>query len=215
MIKSFSNSIKSLLNNPKKSRKWGQILLVFAVVLNGVVLWVNLHLNNLQGELQDKRYEENYFIINEKTKRSESAKYTLLNANSNQLVILRRLAEDHLSSEEDETIRGVIKELNYQSNRSKVGVVALAFLLANDPPEGTNPFEMFILKSDSELVRLQKKYEIQAGDYALELKSEMVQLMDDISYWEIGNAVSLVMSNIILILGSILIFASNRIDTVE
>jgi hypothetical protein len=189
--------------------------LIFAVVLNGLVLAVSMYLTDLQGELQDKRFDEQYFIINDETKRSESSKSTLLQGISNQLVMLRRLADDRLTLQERETVLNNVKELNYQTQVSKVNVIALAYLLANEPPQGTNPFEMFKGKSDSELYILQSQYEKQAGDYAQELKGEMVQLMEAISFWQYFHSSTLVLSTIILIIGSILNFVSERTDTVK
>lgn len=207
-MKRFSDGIKFMITDPKKCRKWGQICLVSAILLNAFVLAINLHLTSLQGELQNKRYEEQYFIINDQTKNAESAKYSLLQVNSNQLVLLRRLADDRLTPDERKTLLSNVKELNHQSELSKVKVVTIAYLLANDPPEGTDLNKMFVGKSDSELARLQDHYEKQAGEYANNLKRQMVQLMDDISIWNYVHSSALVLSSMILIIGSILILRS-------
>lgn len=193
-----------MITDPKKCRKWGQICLVSAILLNGFVLAINVYLSSLQGELQSKRYDEQYFIINDQTKKAEIAQYRMLQVNANQLVLLRRLADDRLTLDERNTILNNVKELNHRSEMSKVNVAAISYLLANDPPEGTDLYKMFEGKSDSELVRLQEQYEKQAGEYVKNLKRQMVQLMDNISTWQYVHSSALVLSSIILIIGSIL-----------
>lgn len=207
-MKWFFLSIRTFIGDHKKYRKWGQICLVSAILLNGLVLAINLYLTGLQGELQNRRNEEQYFIINEQTKRTESARYTLLQGNSNQLVLLRRLTDDRLSPDERETIKSNVRNLNLQSETSKINLVAITYLLANDPLKGTDVFRMFEDKSDIELLRLQVLYEKQANEYANDLKRQMVQLMDSISMWKYAHSSMLVLSSIILILGGLLNFRS-------
>ena len=189
-------------------KKWGHISLVIAILLNGFVLGINLYLTGLQGELQTFRYEEQYFINNNSLMKSESDRLALLTAHSNELVMLRRLAENHLTENENKAIKDVVKEVNYQAETSKINTVAITYLLSNDTTEETNIFSMFEGKSDIELLSLQKKYELQANDYSTILKKKMVKLMDDISIWEIVHSTVLVLSSIIVILGSLLIFRS-------
>jgi len=207
-MKPFFNKIKNIFIDPKKCKKWGQICLVSAIILNAFAISLNLHLSSLQGELQNKRYDEQYYIMNEQTKSDEIDKYQLLLANSNQLVMLRRLADKYLTPNESNTVRSIVKELNYQSEVSKVNVAAISYLLANDPPEGTNPFTMFQDKSDSELVNLQRLFNKQAEEYANNLWSQKTTLMDAISFWQLFHSSVLLLSTIILIIGSILTYRS-------
>jgi len=195
---------KVTITKSRKYKKWGQACLVSAVLLNGMVLAINLHLTSLEGKLQSKRYDEQYFTINEQTKNAESDRYSLLQGNSSQLVMLRRLADDRLTADERKTILSNVKEINHQSEVSKISVVAITYLLANDLPEGTNPYKLFEGKSDSELTALQIRYENQAGEYMITMKKEMVQLMNAISIWKILHSSALILSSIILIIGSIL-----------
>lgn len=209
----FAKGAMATVTTSKKRRKWGQICLVTAVLLNGLVLAINLHLTSLQGELQNNRYEEQYFIVNSQTKNDQSARYLQLQENSNQLVLLRRLADSSLTFDERTTVLNNVKELNRESEVSRVNVVVLAYLLAHDPPEDTDLYKMFESKSDDELARLQKQYENQAEKYAINLKKEMIQLMESISFWKYFHNPALVLSSIILIIGSILKFPSELEDT--
>ena len=213
---SSSDSRDTTMNwNPFKRKRLGQTFLFSAIVLNGLVLAINLHLTSLQSDLQSKRYEEQYFMINDEMKRSESSKSTLLKAASNQLVMLRRLTENRLTPEERRTILNNTKELNIQSQISKVNVIAITYLLANDPPETTNVFKLFADKTDEELILLQEKYQIQAGEYVFKLKHGMVRIMDNISFWKNIHTSTLVLSTIILIMGSILILAFDQTSKIE
>lgn len=193
------------------NKKLGQIFLVFAVLLNGLVLAVNLKLTGLEEDLQTKRFEESYFMVIEQTKANQSLEYSILQGNSNQLVLLRRLADNRLTPTERNTLKNNVKELNRQSQDKKVKMLAVTYLLANDPPEGTNVYKMFEGKSDAELGQLQVKYEMQAMDYSDKLKKQMVQLMDKITFWGYIHSAALSLSSIILILGSILIFREAKV----
>jgi hypothetical protein len=190
-------------------RKLGQILLVTAVALNGLVLAISLHLTSLETELQEKRYEEQYFILNDKTKNEESAKTTLLDGTANQIVMLRRLAEDRMTPDENQIVLSNVKELRRQLRDSKVKVIAVTYLLAHDPPKGTDVYGMFAGKSDSELLLLQDQYERDASAYGDSLKAVMVEKMDSISIWKYAHSAALVLSTIILIVGSIINFRSD------
>ncbi len=185
---------------------------MIAILLNGFVLAVSLHVNSLQGELQTRRYEEQYFINNDRIKKSESDRLALLSANSNQLVMLRRLAEDHLTETESRVVKNVVIELNHQHDVSKINTVALSYLLSNDTTEDVGIFAMFEGKSDSELLVLQEKYEQQASDYSTMMKKDMVQLMEKISIWGVVHSIVLVLSSVILIVGSLLILRTDFHD---
>jgi hypothetical protein len=87
------------------------------------------------------------------------AKNLMLDCNSNQLVLLRRIADNLLKTEERNIILNNVKELNRLSHESEINITALTFLLGNDPLEGTDTFRMFEGKNDSELVRLKEQYE--------------------------------------------------------
>ncbi len=201
--------LKTIITNPRKCRRWGQICMVIAILMNGLVLIVNLHLTSLQGELQNKRYIEKYFIVNMQTKQYESANHTLLGGISNQMVMLLRLAEDRMKPEERKTISDNIKILQNKGHESFVNSVIVTYLSVNEPPDGADVFKMFSSKSDSELVDLMKQYVEQSGEFMEDLKIQMVQLMDDISLWNSINASLLVLSSIILIIGTILNFRSD------
>ncbi len=195
--------------DPKNMRSWGQVCLVLAILLNGLVLGMSLYISSLQGELQTRRYEEQYFINNDRILKSESDRLALLNANSNQLVMLRRLSQSHLTEREIRVVESVVKELNRQQEVSKINTVALTYLLSNDTTEDVNVYKMFESKSDSELLVLQEEYEKQANDYSTVLKKDMVQLMEKISFWEVVHSTMLVLSSIVLIIGNLIIFRSD------
>jgi hypothetical protein len=194
-------------------RKLGQKLVVCAILINGLVLAISIHLAGLQNDLQNKRYDEQYFIINQQGRRTEHDKYIWLKAHSNQLVLLRRLADTQLTSLERTTILNNTKELNHESEVSRLNEVALAYILAHDPPMGMNLLDLFRGKSDDELSLLQNQYEEDAGNYASNLKKEMNKLEDSIKIWQYIFSTALVLSSIILIIGSILKYPSEVAET--
>ncbi len=158
--------------------------------------------------LQEKRYDEYYYILNDHTKKDELMKYRLFLSHSNQLVLLRRLAEKQLSCDERNTVSDIVRELNRLSENSNKYVNAIAYLQTNEPPEGVNPFEMFDGMDDNELIRMRYKYEDQAILYLDGLKKKMLQLMNKIAIWNHLHTIVLILSSIILIIGSVLNFHS-------
>jgi cell division protein FtsX len=203
-MKRFENWIKSIISSPTKCKKWGHIFLVTAILLNGFVLALSLQLNRMQGELQNKRYDEQYFIINSRSKHLERSEYMLLNGISNQLILLRRLAEDRLTPSENDTILDLVNKLNHESETSLSNVLTITYLLANGPPDSADLRNILHWKNDSDLVHLLEKYGVQSEDYIRSLKARMITLMDNIAIWSYIHTSVLVLSTVILILGSIL-----------
>ena len=194
----------------KNRRRLGQLCLVAAICINGVLLLVNLRLSTLEDKLSKKRGDERYFMFNEQRISAQTAKRASLHTSLNQLKMLRRLTKDKISPEENQTL--LIDERNFQIeiDAHLRRIVGATYLQANDPPPGQHPDKMFSSKSDKELVLLLPKYRDQAYEYAKTLKNEMVDLMDAISFRKKVHSIGLVISMLVLIVGNLLLFALNK-----
>lgn len=191
------------------SKRLGQLCLVVAVVINGMLLLVNFRQTGLEDHLSRKRSAERYFILNQQTISGENTKRALLHTSLNQLKMLRRLSKDRLSEIENQTLLGDERELETQEDAALRKIVAATYLQANDPSPGEHPDEMFSRKSVAELQDFLNKFEEQAFQYAKNLKDETVVLMGKIAFWKMWHSIGLVISMFVLVIGNILIFASN------
>ena len=198
--------MESRESNPKRL---GQLCLVVAVVINGVLLLVNLRQTGLEDQLSRKRSAEGYFILNQQTISGEDTKRELLHTSLNQLKMLRRLSKDRLSEIENQTLLSDERELEKQEDAALGKIVAVTYLQANDPPPGQQPDEMFSHKSVAELQDLLKKFEEQAFQYAKDLKDETVNLMGKIAFWKAWYSTGLVINMFVLVIGNIMLFASD------
>ena len=195
-----------------KPKRLGQLCLVVALVINGVLLLVNMRQTSLEDGLSRKRSAERYFILNQQAISAEDTKRALLHTSLNQLKMLRRLVRDKLSERENEILVNDERELQRQINASYVKVVSALYLQANDPPPGQHPDTMFSDKSDTELEALLAKFEEQAFRYAQGLKGQAINLTEKIAFWKTWNSVGLVAGMVILVFGNIIIFAVDTPD---
>lgn len=193
-----------------KRRRWGQICLMIAAILNSFVLLINIHLSGLGDELASKREEERYFAINQQTKYGEISKYTLLQTNLNQLLMLRRLAKGRFTPEENQMLLMNEKIVEGEINASFRKAVIVTYLQGNDPPPGEDPQEMFSNMTHEQLFTLIPELEDQALQRVSNLKTEMVTLMDKISLWKKLYSYSLIISSITIVIANLFIFAVSR-----
>ena len=193
----------------KSPKRLGQLLLVVAVVINGVLLFINIWQTSLEDQLSRKRSAEAYFILNQQTINDEKAKRVSLHVSLNQMKMLRRLSRDKLSEKENELLLSEEREFQKQIDASFVKIVGATYLQANDPPSGFHPDKMFSNKSDTELESLLMKFEEQVFQYAKTLKDEMVNLMGGVAFWKAWHSMGLAISMLILVIGNILLFVSD------
>jgi len=193
----------------EKSKRFGQLCLVIAIIINGVLLLINIRQTSLEDQLSRKRSAENYFILNQQAINDEKAKRVSLHASLNQMKVLRRLSRDKLSEKENETLLSEEREAQKQIDASFVRIVGATYLQANDPPAVSHPDKMFSNKSDTELEGLLITFEEQAFQYAKTIKDEVVNLMGRIAFWKVWHSLGLAISMFILVIGNILLFISD------
>lgn len=198
------------LKTSYKKRRWGQVCLIVAAILNAFVLLINLNLSNLEDELTSKSEEERYFMSNQQTKNDEVNKRTLLHVSLNQLRMLRRLASDRLTPDENQAILMDEKNFQVEINSSLRKAVIVSYLQGSEPSPGKDPEEMFSNMTDEQLFALIPKLEDKSFQYIQNVKKEMVRLMDKISLWKKLYSYSLIMSIIIIIVANFLIYANKE-----
>lgn len=187
-------------------KKWGRSLLLAAVILNGVVLTASIKLFDLQGELQELRYKEQLFFINDQTRKDELTKHSSFGAYSNVLAMLTRLLDERLTPEEKSTILSNANSLGQISANSQVNATTISYLQANDPPAGTDVGKLFGNLSDSEHASRRGQFEEQTFQYLTDIKIAMVHATDKITFWQYIHSILLVISSVSIIVGSILSF---------
>lgn len=205
-IRSKSRRVIDVNKSLSVWKRFGKAALLFAVLINGCLIFFSIRQSSLESRFAELSSEENYFIINKKTIDAEYNKMVSLEYARNQSIMLRKLARNYLSQVEYETLYTNDSMTLHKNKSSLVKIVTTTYLLYRDPTAGEDPNEMFRDKTREELQVLFESFQLEAGEYARELKNNMIDLAKQLSFWRMIHSIGLAVNMLFLTAGSIIVF---------